>query len=303
MPLPRTIVRISGLLAAVVLLPLAFANANAQAQSGSLTTAFNSDNDSAGNTFDLEVKHPAGVTIESFDVNVDSPGATAVVEVWTRPGTAVGFEDTTVGWTSRGSFSATSAGRDAPTSVPISFSLPKGTYGVAVGASNLPTVFWWFTAGVPTTFEDAVLKLVSGQALDVPLLTGSVGEGIWDGTIHYSVGSAECKALADALADANSQLSAANDEVSAANDEVSAAEKKKKKAKRKVKKAKKKLKAAKQSGDANKVKKAKKKLKKAKKKLKKAKKKLKKAKAAATQAEDEAGQAQAAASQAQAAFD
>ena len=132
----RSIGRISGLLAAVVLLLLAFTSANAQAQAGSLTTAFNNNNSFAGNTFDLDVKHPAGVTIESFDVNVHSAGVTANVEVWTRPGTAVGFENSAVGWTSRGTASATSAGTDNPTPVPISFSLPKGAYGVAIGITN-----------------------------------------------------------------------------------------------------------------------------------------------------------------------
>ncbi|MGB2850952.1 MAG: hypothetical protein WBC01_04705 [Solirubrobacterales bacterium] len=294
---------------AIVLALLAFSAAQAQALS--LTTAFNSNNGNAGNTFDLEVLKPGGVEVESLDVNVSGAGNTAQIGVWTRPGTSVGFEGSTTGWTSRGSFSVTSAGTDLPTPVPASFSLPAGNYGVAVGVTDYPSVTWQYTNGTPTIFEDAELKLTSQNGLASPLLGGGVFAGrIWNGTINYSQLTAECKLLEAALANADGQLSAANDAASAANDaasaaneDVSAAKKKKKKATQKVKKAKKKLKKAKQSGNANKVKQAKKKLKQAKKKLKKAKKKLKKAKRAATQAQSEASLAQAAANQAQAAFD
>ena len=307
----RSVGRISGLVVAIVLALLAFSAAQAQALS--LTTAFNTDNGNAGNTFDLEVLKPGGVEVESLDVNVeDGTGNTAQVEVWTRPGTSVGFEGSTTGWTSQGSFSVTAAGRDLPTPVPASFSLPAGNYGVAVGVTDYPSVTWRYTNGGPTIFEDAELKLTSQNGLGDPVLNGGAVfvPRIWNGTINYSQLTAECKSLDGALTNANSQLSAANDAASAANDaasaaneDVSAAKKKKKKATQKVKKAKKKLKKAKQSGNANKIKKAKKKLKKAKKKLKQAKTAATQAQSEASVAEAAANQAQAAANQAQAAFD
>ncbi len=151
----------------------------------SLTTTFASNNGQSGNSFDLRVLGRSGVKVESLDVNLDS--GTRTVEVWTRPGTATGFDNAAAGWTSRGSATVVSAGQDNPTPLPVSFFLPPGNYGVIVALTDGSTAMN-YTNGGPTTYEDGFLRIISRNGLADPVLTGAgvfVGR-IWNGTIHYT---------------------------------------------------------------------------------------------------------------------
>jgi hypothetical protein len=257
---PLRPIRALGPLLALALAALALLAAPASAQSGSLTTLFSGINGFAGNTFDLEVLPPDGVVIDSLDVNVEPKTNNGTIEVWTRPDTAVGFEASLDGWTSQGSVEVTAAGLDNPTPVPISFSLAQGTYGVAVGV-DFPSLTMRYTSTVdPQIFNNDVLKLTSGQGLGSPPLESiPFGPRIWNGTIHYTQPSQECREL---------------------KADQKKAKRKYRKAKRKARKRKKAYKKAKSSGDQQKIKKAKRKAKKAKKKARKRKRKYKKAKKA-----------------------
>lgn len=118
----------ASLLGATAFALLFLGGAPAQAQEGSLITIFEGGNGFAGNTFDLEVLPEAGVVVKALDVNVRPfPAEEGEIEVFTRPGTAVGFEGTAEGWTSRGTAVVTSAGENNPTFVPLSFPLPQGS--------------------------------------------------------------------------------------------------------------------------------------------------------------------------------
>jgi hypothetical protein len=238
--------------AAVVFAWVAFATlqANAGRVSGSLTTTFAGGNSNAGVTFDLQVLARGGVVVKRLDLNLDDDdvGETAPVQVWTRPDTAVGFEDSEAGWTSRGTVEVTALAEGTPTRLPLSFRLPQGDYGVAIGfPGSSPDVSLAYTNG-SDTYEDRALRLVTGRGLGSPILdNGGVGSPrIWNGTIHYRV---PCEA----------------------------AKKKLKKAKKQVKRGKRKLADAIGSGDAQDIAVAEQRLDNKQKKLKKAKRKKKRA--------------------------
>jgi hypothetical protein len=232
----------------IALAVLAMSGAFAQGDTGSLTTIFAANNGQAGNTFDLSVLDRRGVVVRSLDVNLDPAGATGVLGVYTRPGTAAGFEDTLDGWTLRDTAEVTAEGIDNRTPAPVSFSLPQGDYGVAVGLlGSSPDPDMVYTDGVDT-FANADLRLTTGAGLGAPLLDDSFNdERIWNGTIHYSTPSCEF------------------------------AKKKLKKAKKQVRKAKGALRDAKASGDPAKIAEAEQKLQKKLKKRKKAKRTKRKA--------------------------
>lgn len=222
--------------------------AQAKKVSGSLTTLFASDNGNDGVTFDLDVLPRGGVVVKRLDANVDTAGTTETIEIWTRPGTAEGFETNEEGWTSQGTAVVTSAGEENRTPVPIRFRLEQGSYGVAIGfpGSN-PDLGIQYTAGADT-FENDVLRLTSGRGLGDPIFDGGglSGGRIFNGTIYYRV---PCEA----------------------------AKKKLKRAKKAVKKAKRQLADAVGSGDAQDAAVAEQKLERKQKKLKKAKRKKKRA--------------------------
>jgi hypothetical protein len=239
----RSSIRACVLLAAIALALLTVWGSLAQGRTGSLTTIFDSNNGQDGNTFDLSVLNRRGIVVESLDVNVQDEGAsTGVLGVYTRPGTADGFEQTLDGWNLRDTAKITAEGTDQRTPAPVSFSLPKGDYGVAVGLLGAsPGVGMLYTDGVDT-FANDDLRLTTGVGLGAPLLEGSFNdERIWNGTIYYSIPSCEF------------------------------AKKKLKKAKKQVRKAKRALADAKASGDPAKIARAEKKLEKKLKKRKKAK--------------------------------
>jgi hypothetical protein len=238
--------------AAVVFAWVAFATlqANAGRVSGSLTTTFAGGNENFGVTFDLQVLARGGVVVKRLDLNLADivEGDTAPVQVWTRPGTAVGFEDSEAGWTSRGSVEVTARAEGTPTPLPLSFRLPQGDHGVAIGFPGLePDLLLAYTDG-SETYENRALRLISGRGLGAPIFDGGplAGSRIWNGTIHYRV---PCEA----------------------------AKKKLKKAKKQVKQAKRKLVAAVASGDAQDIAAAEQRLDNKQKKLKKAKRKKKRA--------------------------
>lgn len=175
----------AGLAAALAAGALAVA---APASADTLTTTFDGGNGFSGNSFDLEVRPASGITVNSLDVHLSEAGESAKVEVWTRPGTAVGNESSPDGWTLRGSATVTSAGESNPTPAPISFALPQGSYGVVIGTPE-DTELLEYTDGAEV-FEDAALKLTSGAGLEAPFFTFAsdvIEERIWNGSIHYEL--------------------------------------------------------------------------------------------------------------------
>jgi len=130
-----------------------------------------------------------------MDINVSEVGGTATIEIWWRPGTSVGFENSSAGWTLMGTFSSATggtAGSDQPTFVDLSgngvcFQAGQ-TYGIYVdltsyvgGIQSLK-----YTNGGPTTYSNADLSLVTNCGKGVPGFTGSTFyPRQWNGTLYY----------------------------------------------------------------------------------------------------------------------
>ena len=165
----------------------AFAANSAMAQS--LTTMFAANNSFAGNTFDATVVGPQPVTINSFDVNLDTPGSTNTVAIYWRNGTSDGFQNNPAGWVLMGKdTNVISAGPDLPTPVNVGglVMIPGQTYGIYVDLESYPSSAVQYTNGGPQAFNDGVLSLTTFTGQASPIHSGSFFPRIWNGTIYYT---------------------------------------------------------------------------------------------------------------------
>ena len=160
-----------------------------------ITTTFAANNTFAGNMFDLTVSGMENIQIERFDVHVDNPGALTTISVYYRPGTYVGFENSSVGWTLMGSQQVLSAGIGNPTEVNIGgLIIPAGeTYALYITVSDYPSTIMQYTNG-SNTFMNADLTIQTGIGKGIPDFTGEVfNPRTWNGTIYYSTGALLCE--------------------------------------------------------------------------------------------------------------
>jgi hypothetical protein len=177
-------------IAALVVMAALATGSAAQARASSLTTTFAGGNGNVGIEFGLQVLPPAGVQIEGFDTNL-GPGVNSLT-VYTRLG--AGPLDSTDGWTPRGTVPISGAVLNTPTPVPISFTLPAGSYSVVFLASGAPLAYTapdvcqdpnFCENGGPFT-EDSALRILAGSGFSG--FGGlSAGPRIWNGTIYYSL--------------------------------------------------------------------------------------------------------------------
>lgn len=157
---------------------------------GSLTTSFDSDNQFAGNTFDIENIGTMPVTISSFEVNcVGGTGATFTI--YYRVGTALGFEGNAAGWNVLGVDSNVNCvGQDLPTPVLIGGLTidPGELYGFYVDLTSYPNGTLRYTNGGPTTFMNTELSLTTYHGKGDPAFTGSsFFPRQWNGTVVYDI--------------------------------------------------------------------------------------------------------------------
>lgn len=157
---------------------------------GSLTTLFASDNQFAGNTFDIENIGAMPITISSFEVNcVDGAGATFTI--YYRVGTALGHEDDPTGWNVLGTDSSVNCvGLDLPTPVLIGGLdiLPGELYGFYVDLTSYPNGTLRYTNGGPTTFMNSEISLTTYHGKGNPAFTGgSFFPRQWNGTVNYDI--------------------------------------------------------------------------------------------------------------------
>jgi len=155
---------------------------------GSLTTSFASDNNFAGNSFDITAQ--TDLIVVGWDINLDSLGETRTIEVWTRAGTADGFEQIVAGWGLLGTATVVGVGVDVPTHVDIGgLAMTTGeTRGVIItclecvaGVGN-----FYYTNGGPTTFSNADMDVTTYRGMSEGFPPVSVFTyRQWNGTVHY----------------------------------------------------------------------------------------------------------------------
>jgi len=157
---------------------------------GTLTTQFNSSVGATGNMFDINPKVDFEIT--AVDINATSTGATAMVEVYYRPGTCVGYETSPVGWTLLATGSGTIVGMNQPTFIDLSgngviFNSGQ-TYGIYVHLESYSTgQVCWYTSGGPFVYSNSDLELTTHCGKQYPAFTGYtyIYRG-WNGTLYYN---------------------------------------------------------------------------------------------------------------------
>lgn len=162
------------------------------AQADSLTTIFASNNGFAGNSFDVEVVGASPITIDSFEVNIDSPRSQNTVAIYWREGTSQGYLDSSAGWVLMGKdTNVVSNGPENPTPVAVGglVMLPGKVYGIYVDLESYDPTRMLYTTGGPQDFDDSNIKLTTFTGQASPAFSGQFFPRIWNGTINYTLGA------------------------------------------------------------------------------------------------------------------
>ncbi|MCD4701368.1 MAG: hypothetical protein K8S24_05865 [Candidatus Aegiribacteria sp.] len=160
---------------------------------GFLTTIFAQNNNFAGNSFDIIAS--TDLTVVGFDVNLDTNLPSWTVQVWTRAGTADGFEQSATGWTLLGTDVVVGAGSDLPTHVNVGgLSMLNGeTVGVIITVVEAVASVggFFYTNGGPNTYSNAEMSVITYRGLSDGFPPGSVFTyRAWNGTVHYDFDTA-----------------------------------------------------------------------------------------------------------------
>lgn len=163
-----------------------------QAQAASITTTFASNNGGRNGGvvyFDLNVLNSGGITIERLLTNASETFTGGSLSVYTRAGTASGFQSSTAGWTLASSGVGDSAGENNPTAFDVAdFSLAFGLTGIALVSDANAWAHRYTTGnGANQSYSNADLSLAFGSASNAPFSTGLYQPRVWNGTIEYSV--------------------------------------------------------------------------------------------------------------------
>ena len=163
---------------------------------GSLTTTFASNNQFAGNMFDIS---PAvDLEITGIDINVNSTvGDPVSVDVWYIPGTSFGNENSAAGWVLLGSYGGSSAGQDNPTFIDMAgngMTFSGGqSYGMYVDLTSYGSQSLRYTNGGPTIYSNSDLSLETNCGKgDGGHSASTFFPREWNGTIYYDTKAGGC---------------------------------------------------------------------------------------------------------------
>lgn len=156
----------------------------------SLETTLATNNSSDGNMFEVKAVSNTAVSIESFDVHLDSDTKTYDVEVWTKEGTFRSFEGNSAAWTRLLSTSVKGQGRGKYTTLePLSQAsiIPPGAirsfYITVKGQGGFR-----YTNGSSegaTVASDGIIEINQGCGKKYSF-ADTYRPRIWNGRIHYS---------------------------------------------------------------------------------------------------------------------
>jgi hypothetical protein len=137
--------------------------------------------------FDVDVLNPAGITVSQFDTNATaSAGVTFSFEIYTKPGTYVGFEQNAVPWTLTASGAGITTGTGTPSLVEFpDFPLAMGVTGFAcriIGAGHT------YTNGNGTNqfVANADLSITLGKSQSTLFSSAPISPRIWNGGFRYN---------------------------------------------------------------------------------------------------------------------
>jgi hypothetical protein len=167
-----------------------------------LTSSLVGGNGDEGNMFDVAAKET--ITITSFEGNFSAAGTTDY-EIWTRPGTYVGFEGSSTGWTKigTGTFTTNAAGVFTAIPIAVNITIPSGQRRAFYLTNHTANNRYHNGTSVGTLLASTPeLELYEGAGVNY----GTAGfSGIntpraWEGKIHYVAGGGALVALAPAAA-------------------------------------------------------------------------------------------------------
>ncbi|MFZ5965140.1 hypothetical protein ACOXXX_19530 [Thalassococcus sp. BH17M4-6] len=169
-------------LVAVTLLPISAAAA-------SLTTTFASNNVQDGNMFDIVIGG-SDITINSFDLNIQSNGTTNV-EFYLRAGGIGSSQNTAADWTriSTGSVAANGVNNATPfdvTDTTLSAGTTYGVYLTTTDGTNLAYTDGSSFGSVYSSNSD--LSILEGYGKSYPFGL-NFAPRVWNGSINYTVGN------------------------------------------------------------------------------------------------------------------
>jgi hypothetical protein len=155
-----------------------------------LTSPIGANNADEGNMFDVAAAQT--ITITSFEGNLGVSGNTDY-EIWTRPGTYVGFEGSSNGWTKLGAARFAGAGADTFTKIPIPVNVT-----IQAGARQ---AFYLTNQGTNNRYHNgsqvgaaavsnAELTIYEGAGVNYGTngFAGTNTPRVWEGKIHYRAG-------------------------------------------------------------------------------------------------------------------
>ncbi|GIV34150.1 MAG: hypothetical protein KatS3mg031_1685 [Chitinophagales bacterium] len=149
-----------------------------------LSTSFNGNTGQHGNMFDITAVRT--IKILSFDGHFSTP---ADVEIYYKPGSHRGYENTSQAWNRIGSASqvaSAGAGQPSPIPIPVNLTIPAGeTYAFYITTTGNQYLRFRLgtTWGTPYV-QDSNLLVKEGTAIDYPFGTYS-DPWQWNGVIHY----------------------------------------------------------------------------------------------------------------------
>ncbi|MCK5116474.1 MAG: hypothetical protein KAR44_07715 [Candidatus Aegiribacteria sp.] len=162
-----------------------------------LTTQFASDNNYAGNSFDIVGTQQ--IILDGFDINLDNADLSEfTIDIYYREGTAYGYETSAAGWNLLSSQVITASGVDVPSHVDINdtdaITIEAGeTVGFIITAQEAVSGIggFMYTNGGPNTYSDAFIDIVTycGLPQGFPPASTFVFRS-WNGTVYYWYGTA-----------------------------------------------------------------------------------------------------------------
>ena len=165
----------------------------ASVSTGETITTLFADNNSGGVGggvyFDVTVG-ALPLEIKSYTVNSSAvPGTNIAFEVWTRPGTASGFQNSMNGWTSQATGTGLTAGRGGPSAVTLdnTFVLPANSLiGMAITLGTSAGHAYTNGNGQNQHYENDNLALDLGSANNAIFGAGLFQPRVWNGSITYN---------------------------------------------------------------------------------------------------------------------
>ena len=137
-----------------------------------------------------------GLIVTGFDTNTNETGITFGWTVFTRDGTAEGFESSSAGWMQVATGTGTGAGLNVPTHVTMNNTFilaANATTGLAFVMGSEAghdytngDVGSGYGGGGNQTYSNPDLTLNLGSANNTPFSSGAFNPRIWNGTMFYT---------------------------------------------------------------------------------------------------------------------